>query len=169
MALPSAGDVKKVHDAADIGFRAFVGLCAFAGLRPSEAAGVQVGDIDFLRRTLSVSRQVQRIPGGFELRAPKYGSERPVFLAPSLVSMISERLASSTPEGDPKRWLFTGEGVDPPQPNTVNHRWRTVRNRARVGPIRLHDMRHFYASGLIAAGCDVVTVQRPSDTPAPRP
>ncbi len=26
--------------------------------------------------------------------------------------------------------------------------------------IRLHDLRHFYASGLIAAGCDVVTVQR---------
>jgi len=26
--------------------------------------------------------------------------------------------------------------------------------------VRLHDLRHFYASGLIAAGCDVVTVQR---------
>jgi integrase len=26
--------------------------------------------------------------------------------------------------------------------------------------IKLHDLRHFYASGLIAAGCDVVTVQR---------
>ena len=74
--------------------------------------------------------------------------------------MISEHLANSTPEGDPERWLFTGEGVEPPQPNTVNHRWRTVRNKAGVGPIRLHDMRHFYASGLIAAGCDVVTVQR---------
>ncbi len=24
----------------------------------------------------------------------------------------------------------------------------------------LHSLRHFYASGLIAAGCDVVTVQR---------
>lgn len=24
----------------------------------------------------------------------------------------------------------------------------------------LHDLRHFYASGLITAGCDVVTVQR---------
>jgi len=24
----------------------------------------------------------------------------------------------------------------------------------------LHDLRHFYASGLIAAGCDVVAVQR---------
>lgn len=26
--------------------------------------------------------------------------------------------------------------------------------------MKLHDLRHFYASGLIAAGCDVVTVQR---------
>ena len=24
----------------------------------------------------------------------------------------------------------------------------------------MHDLRHFYASGLIASGCDVVTVQR---------
>jgi len=110
--------------------------------------------IDFLRRTLSVSRQVQRVPGGFEIRAPKYGSERRVFLAPSLVSMLSEHLRSST------GWLFTGNGDEPPQPNTVNHRWRMVRGKAGVGPIRLHDMRHFYASGLISADCDVVTVQR---------
>jgi site-specific recombinase XerD len=26
--------------------------------------------------------------------------------------------------------------------------------------MKLHDLWHFYASGLIAAGCDVVTVQR---------
>lgn len=26
--------------------------------------------------------------------------------------------------------------------------------------MKLHDLRHFYAWGLIAAGCDVVTVQR---------
>ena len=26
--------------------------------------------------------------------------------------------------------------------------------------MRLHDLRHFYASGLIASGCDVVAVQR---------
>ncbi|MGI8888891.1 MAG: tyrosine-type recombinase/integrase, partial [Nocardioidaceae bacterium] len=30
----------------------------------------------------------------------------------------------------------------------------------RAEGIKLHDLRHFYASGLIAAGCDVVTVQR---------
>jgi len=32
----------------------------------------------------------------------------------------------------------------------------------------LHDLRHFYAAGLIVAGCDVVTVQRVhSDIRAP--
>lgn len=42
------------------GFRAYVALCAFAGLRKGEAAGVQVGDLDFVRRQLTVSRQLQR-------------------------------------------------------------------------------------------------------------
>ncbi len=37
--------------------------------------------------------------------------------------------------------------------------WRTVRDKAGI-PHRLQDLRHFYASGLIRAGCDVVTVQR---------
>ncbi len=100
------------------------------------------------------------MPGGYEIRPPKYGSERQVFLAPSLIGMLSEHL-SGRQKGAAGVWIFTGEANEPPQPNTVNHRWRMLRKRAGVGDgIRLHDMRHFYASGLIAAGCDVVTVQR---------
>ena len=38
--------------------------------------------------------------------------------------------------------------------------WRKTLKSAGLTGIRLHDLRHFYASGLIAAGCDVVTVQR---------
>ena len=30
----------------------------------------------------------------------------------------------------------------------------------RLDGYTLHDLRHFYASGLVASGCDVVTVQR---------
>lgn len=37
--------------------------------------------------------------------------------------------------------------------------WRKATKVADVD-FHLHDLRHFYASGLIAAGCDVVTVQR---------
>ena len=42
----------------------------------------------------------------------------------------------------------------------MGHRWRSTLKAAGLGGYRLHDLRHFYASGLIAAGCDVVTVQR---------
>jgi integrase len=35
-----------------------------------------------------------------------------------------------------------------------------LRPGGRSGCPRAHDLRHVYASGLIAAGCDVVTVQR---------
>jgi integrase len=31
---------------------------------------------------------------------------------------------------------------------------------ASLTALRLHDLRHLYASGLIASGCDLVTVQR---------
>jgi integrase len=50
---------------------------AGAVLRLGEAAGARVEDIDFLRRTLNVARQVQRAGrGAVEFRPPKYGSER---------------------------------------------------------------------------------------------
>jgi integrase len=39
------------------------------------------------------------------------------------------------------------------------YRWRSTRSDAGVTH-KLHELRHYFASGLIAAGCDVVTVQR---------
>ena len=158
MTLPTPAQVGVILEAADGPFRAFVGLCGFAGLRLGEAAAVRVGDIDFLRRTLTVARQVQRAPGGaIELRAPKYGSERQVYLAPSLVDLLARHVAAHCPEGT---WLFTGDAGQPPHQNTVGHRWRTTLAAAGLTGVKLHDLRHFYASGLIASGCDVVTVQR---------
>jgi integrase len=60
-----------------------------------------------------------------------------------------------------ERWLFVGGDLDtPPHQNTIGHRWRTTLKTAGLAGIKLHDLRHFHASGLIAAGCDVVTVQR---------
>jgi integrase len=55
--------------------------------------------------------------------------------------------------------MFPGEGEHPLHQNSVGYLWRKAKAAAGV-EYRLHDLRHFYASGLIAAGCDVVTVQR---------
>ena len=104
-------------------------------------------------------RQVQRRRGGpAELRQPKYGSERTIYLPNRLLEMLAqhvERTGTAT-EG----WLFfTGDGRPTP-PSTVNSWWQSTTRAAGTPGLHLHGLRHFYASGLIAAGCDVVTVQR---------
>jgi integrase len=80
-----------------------------------------------------------------------------VFLAPGLVEMLAAQVVMHCPDGG---WLFSGSGSEPPHQNTVGHRWRVATAAASVPNFRHHDLRHFYASGLIASGCDVVTVQR---------
>lgn len=156
------------------GFTAYVALCAFAGLRRGEALGVQVGDIDFLARTLRVTRQIQRaktadIEAGKNLveavagitvltRPPKYESERTIYLPEELVAILAEHVRQYTPDGEPSRWLFD-EGGMPWHDNLADYRWRSTRTDAGLS-FKLHELRHYFASGLIAAGCDVVTVQR---------
>ena len=160
MSIPTPDDVGLLMTAAEGGFRTFVALCAFAGLRLGEAATVQLGDFDFVGAALAVTRQVQRVNGGaIDVRAPKYGSERVVYLANGLVDLLAQHVADFGTIGD-EQWLFTGEGDQPPHQNTVGYWWRKTLRVAGLSGIKLHDLRHFYASGLIAAGCDVVTVQR---------
>ena len=113
MAVPSVEQVGRILGGAADDFRAFVALCAFAGLRLGEAAGVQVGDVDFLRRQLAVSRQLQRDGREVAVRPPKYGSERVVYLPEQLVTMLSEHIATYRPDGEPGRWLFADLGGPP--------------------------------------------------------
>jgi integrase len=161
MVLPTPMQVGSLLEAAEPDFAPFIALAAFAGLRLGEAAALQVGDVEFLRRTLRVQRQVQRAGAGkVEVRAPKYGSERTVYLPDELLAMLAELVDRRGIGGDPAVWLFIGEGDNPPHQNTVGHRWRQTCKRVGVTAFTLHDLRHFYASGLIASGCDVVTVQR---------
>jgi integrase len=159
MELPSSAQVRKLLDVADREFRTFIALAAFAGLRLGEAAAIQVGDVDCTGRRLIVRRQVHRENGGgVEIRAPEYGSERTIYLADGLVAIIEAHITRLSGRGA-QRWLFYGENGNPPHQNTVGYWWRKTLRDAGLSNIKLHDLRHFYASGLIAAGCDVVTVQ----------
>ena len=56
--------------------------------------------------------------------------------------------------------MFEARPGQPPHQNTIGHQRRKACRAAGVTGFLLHDLRHFYASGLIADGCDVVTVQR---------
>ena len=79
-------------------------------------------------------------------------------LPDALVWMLSEhvRTVGVRPDG----WLFVGTGDGPPHNDQVSYWWRKTLTASGLSGVKLHDLRHFYASGLIAHGCDVVTVQR---------
>ena len=160
LTLPTVEQVGALMAVALVAFRPMLALAAFAGLRVGEICGLQLGDVEFLGRRLQVRRQVQReTGGGVEIRPPKYGSERTVHLADGLVEILSVHVARRG-LADPAGWLFEGENDNPPHQNTVTYYWHQARGAAGVSGLKMHDLRHFYASGLIAAGCDVVTVQR---------
>lgn len=93
----------------------------------SETAALQVGDVDFLRR------QVQRPDEAFEIRLPKYDSERTVHVPDALLQMLSEHVAL----GMLYDWLFAETDDVPPHQNTVGLRWRTTLRRAGVMGVRL--------------------------------
>jgi integrase len=109
-----------------------------------------------------VSRQVQRANGGdVELRAPKYGSERTVYAPDGLVNLLSEHVRLYGPTANRVGGCSPARVSHPLHQNSVGYWWRRARGKASLD-FRLHDLRRFYASGLIHAGCDVVTVQRAS-------
>ena len=131
MTIPSAAEVGRLLHRADSQFAAYIGLCAFGGLRLGEAAALQVGDVDFLKREIHVRRQVQRANGGnVEIRPPKYGSERTVYAPDGLLTMITEHIRLHRPGGVADRWLFPGEGEHPLQQNSVGYLWRKARDKA---------------------------------------
>ena len=159
MTIPTPADVGDLLHAADSSFRPFVAVCAFAGLRLGEAAGLQRRDIQFATGQIHVARQIQRAGGQeIEIRAPKYGSERVVALPEDLGALLQAHIdaVGELAEG----WVFPTPLGTPPHQNTVGYWWRKTLRDAGMAGVKLHDLRHFYASGLIAAGCDVVTVQR---------
>ncbi len=59
----------------------------------------------------------------------------------------------------PRLAALVRAGSVPPAVHLVDYRWRSTRTDAGV-TLKLHELRHYFASGLIAAGCDEVTVQR---------
>lgn len=153
-------ETEGMEDMTPLMVRTYMAVCAFAGLRLGEASGLQLGDVDFLRRTIRVQRQVQgKNKADTRLAAPKAGSERVVFVPAELMDLLALYVRQVGTYG-PEQWLFQTGGALWHR-GIAGHHFRQARKRVEgMEDFTLHDLRHFYASGLIAAGCDVVTVQR---------
>lgn len=88
-----------------------------------------------------------------------FTSVRTVYAPDELLNLLSEHIRLHLPDAGPDRWMFPGQGDNPLHQNSVGYQWRKTRMTVGVD-YDLHNLRHFYASGLIHENCDVVTVQR---------
>lgn len=158
MRIPTPEQVAAALEVSPAHFKAFIAVCAFSGLRLGEAAGLQLGDVKI--RRLEVRRQVQGATvKEIEIVPPKAGSARDVPVPDDLVELLARHSNEVGVRGE-EQWLLTN-GPDLWTRAAAGSAWRRVRAQVpAMEAFTLHDLRHFYASALIAAGCDVVTVQR---------
>jgi integrase len=126
---------------------------AGSGLRIGELLGLDVSDVDFLRRTIRVARQ--RAQSG-ELTPPKSkSSERTVPVGQSVIEALAAYLKAGDRKSGP---LFVNAMGLPLTYRQWKPLWQTAAKTAKV-EATAHALRHFYASALIAGGASVKQVQ----------
>ncbi len=148
---PAPDEVAALADAVGERYRAVVVLLAGAGVRIAEALGVQVRDLDFLRRTLRVERQ--RDGRTNALAPPKTAkSARTIPLGQVVVDTLAGHLAAYPAAADGS--IFTNPMGEP----LTYGQWQTLWKQLET-PYRTHDLRHYAASALISGGASVKQVQ----------
>lgn len=142
-------------------YGALVQLAAMTGLRQGELLGLRWQDVDLKGGVLRIRQTCQWLPRqGFITRQPKtYRSARPVALSPASVErlrqhrvkQLEERLAagSAYQDGD---LVFANSFGAPIHPTNLRRAWLQIADRAGLGRLRFHDLRHAHASLLLQQG-----------------
>ena len=150
-------------------------LAVTTGLRRGELLGLRWEDVDTEARTITVRRSLQRVPGAgsagrksaLQFGPPKTaGSERRVAMPPvaarDLQRWAVEQRAEAAAMGrtyDAGLCFPTAFG-NPTDPRSLAYQFGRLLDRAGVQRIRLHDLRHTFASLMVAAGADQKALQQ---------
>jgi integrase len=139
-------------------YSALIVAGAGLGLRPGELFGVTVDRVDFLRRTVTVDRQlVYAEGGGVQLAPPKTNaSYRTVPLPRTVADALAAHLVAFPTEG----FVFTNARGAPILARSFRGVWEHARSIAGLPDWATpHALRHYYASLLIQSGASVKAVQ----------
>jgi len=135
----------------------------YTGLRRSEALGLTWRNVDLDLKTLTVTQTQHRLTGGkFVLQPPKTKNSRRVIDLPDSLREVlqtykrnveDQRLLLGAPLAD-SDLVFVHIDGSPLDPSTVSHEFLKIARQAGL-QIRLHDLRHTYATIMLAAGVNV--------------
>jgi integrase len=136
-----------LHEALPVGYKNLLLLGAFAGLRVGEISALEVDDVDWEQGVVSPKKQ----HNGDDLKSD--AAATPIPIPRELVDMLKLEVG--------ERMVVPGvfgRGVSAYQLDRV---WIDARSTVKGLPqgFRIHDLRHYFASLLIASGLDVKVVQ----------
>ncbi len=163
MRILDRDEIAKVLEAADADRRGLLATATFTGLRLGELLGLTWADVDLDAGVVRVRRQLDRETGE-RVEAKTRQAVRDVILIPALGRILREhRLASPhAAEGDSVFASGRGGGLD--QTVARSALSRALRAAGLDGDdkpkLRFHDLRHTFASLLVAQGGNVVFVAR---------
>jgi integrase len=178
--IPSAKEVHALSEAFGRRaqrFRAIPLLAAGTGLRPSEIRGLELGHVDFLRRTVRVEQQVlwSKAHGVHVAKVKTKTSRRTVEMPQVALDALARHVKAFPPVDidmedvrDPRKpirrpvkLLFTSTTGRPMHNGGYWHRhWSAaVKDAGLPEGFGLHGLRHLFATALIHAGRSVKVVQ----------
>ncbi|MGH9027637.1 MAG: tyrosine-type recombinase/integrase [Acidimicrobiia bacterium] len=135
----------------------FLRLAATTGARRGELCALRWCDVDFEAASLTIRHGVVEHPTrGVVVQDTKTHAARHLALDPTTVDVLGAHRNGAADDA----FLFShaSDGSRPWRPHYVTLAFTRLRNRLGLPSVRLHDLRHFAATQLLAGGQDVRTV-----------
>jgi integrase len=166
---PSAAEAALLLNAAwaDPDWGLLLWLTMVTGLRRGELSALRWAHVDFDRGTLLVQRANAQPRSGIREKETKTGQHRRIALDQRTVALViahrdgvAARCAALGCELDLDSWVFSPvpDGSSPHPPRSLTQKYRRLAIKLGLRSTRLHSLRHYSATELIAAGVDVRTV-----------
>jgi len=144
--VPSPEDVRSLVEAADPLMTRAIALAALTGARRGELCAIRWSDVD---AEAGVMRIAKAVTGKATIGPTKTHQVRVLALDPVAVALLGE-------PGLPDVFVLTGTDR-PASPNVLTQGFRGLADSLGM-PYRFHDLRHYSATQLVAAGVDMRTV-----------
>ena len=118
----------------------------WTGIRIGELLALNVADVDFEKRTISIMKSYQRMGGRDVITEPKTPKSKRVIAIPQFLAVDLQDFVNS---------MYGGQGEDRLFPITkyyLEHEMQRGIKESGVKRIRIHDLRHSHASLLVEMG-----------------
>ena len=165
--VTQVGELLKKASEEDPELGRFLHLAASTGARRGEMCATRWRNVDTKLRTLTIEHSITDLPGGPAEKDTKTHANRRLALDPGTLAVFEEQRRAAMLRADEASsvltrdaYVFSSEpdGLFPLVPGNVTKRFQILRDSLGFGNMRLHDLRHFTATRLIAAGVPVRTV-----------